>query len=147
MEKTGQHDAAKQGWLVPGNLKYDRNNFWVRCDGNMAVIGLTDYGQWTIGDILYLETAESGWVLSFGKKFGSIESGKWVGNLLAPLSCTVIESNPLLKENPGHINEAPYAEGWLLTVILHDAKEMDTLMDPTVYARWVDMRAEEEKVL
>lgn len=122
---------------IPRDLLYDRNNYWVKVEGSEAVIGLTDYGQNTTGDVIYLELPPVGSVIRRGEVFGSIESGKWVGKLTAPVTGEVIEVNSGLADDPGEVNRSPYTSGWLIRVKLEDPSELEYLLRPDEYREWV----------
>ncbi len=124
-------------WLVPEDLLYDRNNYWVKVIGNEAVIGLTHYGQSTTGDVIYLELPPVGTMVRRGEGFGSIESGKWVGKLIPPVTGEVTEINSRAATNPGEVNRAPYTTGWLMKVRLRDPSELESLMPPEAYREWI----------
>jgi glycine cleavage system H protein len=132
---------------IPENLFYDTNDFWIKVNGEEAVVGMTDYGQSNTGDILYLELSRAGEIFKQGDKFGSIESGKWVGNLTAPLSGAVLDSNNELERNPRKVNIDAYGEGWMYRIKLSDPNELKSLMACREYAAWVAEQetSEEEK--
>lgn len=132
-------------WQVPEDLYYDRNDYWVKIQGDEAVIGLTAFGQYNTGDILYLELPAEGTALARGKKIGSIESGKWVGKLTAPLTGQVIESNQKVESNPHIVNQDAFGEGWLYRMLLQDPAEVAELMNATGYDRWIDEQIQKEK--
>lgn len=137
MEKTCDRNKSLADWQVCENLKYDANNFWVKVEGGQASIGLTDYGQWVIGDILYLELAQEGASIEKGGRFGSIESGKWVGNLVSPVNGSVVESNAAVSADPRHVNLDPYGTGWMMKVALEPGKDLGHLMDFAAYQEWM----------
>ena len=122
--------------LIPENLYYDQNDFWVKVNGHLAVVGMTDYGQKNTGDILYLEIAEPGTYVKRGEKCGSIESGKWVGNLLAPLSGVIMERNNEAELNPRIVNFDAYGEGWLYQIQISDFEQLNSLLTAGEYAEW-----------
>jgi len=124
-------------WLVPEDLLYDRNNYWVKVNGNEAVIGLTHYGQSTTGDVIYLELPPVGTIVRRGESFGSIESGKWVGKLILPVTGEITETNSKATTSPGEVNRAPYTTGWLMKVRLQDPSELESLMTPEAYREWI----------
>ncbi|HPA07219.1 MAG TPA: glycine cleavage system protein GcvH [Methanoregulaceae archaeon] len=128
-------------WMIHEDVKYDRNNFWVKTEGRIAYIGLSDYGQWVIGDILYLDLVPQGAELLKGERFGSVESGKWVGNLMAPVSGHVREYNPAVVADPRVIQEDPYGKGWIMKVELESIEESETLLDHAAYAEFVKEQA------
>ncbi|NMA62435.1 MAG: glycine cleavage system protein GcvH [Syntrophomonadaceae bacterium] len=131
---------------IPEELLYDKNNYWVKVMGEEVLIGLTEYGQSTTGDILYLELVPEDTVLPRGEQFGSIESGKWVGQLTAPVSGVVVERNRDIEASPRQVNAHPYEQGWLVRVKLIDPGELESLMGAADYTRWVEeqIRLDEE---
>lgn len=132
-------------WRVPEELLYSTDNYWVKVDGNEVTIGLTEYGQSTTGDILYLDLIPVGTVIQRGENFGSIEAGKWVGNLVAPVSGVVLESNPLVEANPRRLNTDPYGEGWMLKVKLGNPGEARLLMNADAYRQWMEYQIRREQ--
>ena len=134
-------------YAIPEDLLYDTNDFWIKVNGEIAVIGMTDYGQSNTGDILYLELSPGGETFQQGERFGSIESGKWVGNLTAPLSGVVLDSNREVEGNPRKVNADAYGEGWMLRIKLSNPDELKSLMASQEYAQWVDeqIKCEMEK--
>ena len=126
-----------ENWLIRENLKYDQNNFWIRIEDRLASIGLSDYGQWVIGDILYLDLAPEGATIVRGEKFGSVESGKWVGNLIAPVNGRVLECNPLVVSEPRQIQVDPYGTGWIMKVELVSDDEIGSLLDHATYVEFI----------
>jgi len=125
-------------WLIREDRKYDRNHFWIKIEDRSAYIGLTDYGQWVIGDILYLDLSPEDASIAMGEKFGSVESGKWVGNLISPINGRVLENNPGVVTDPRQINVDPYGTGWMMRVALESGSEIESLIDPMAYAAWVN---------
>jgi glycine cleavage system H protein len=138
--------TQNRNWLIQKDLKYDTNNFWVNVDGKIAYIGLTDYGQWTIGDVLYLDLEPEGTAIVKGQKFGSIESGKWVGNLLSPVDGVIEKNNALVLANPQQINIDPYGAGWIIRAELESEKAAESLLDYMVYALWVEKQVERDSL-
>lgn len=126
-----------ENWKVKEDLKYDSNNFWVKIEGHQALIGLSDYGQWVIGDILYIELGQEGAKIQKGESFGSVESGKWVGNLIAPVSGHVLACNNPAVDDPHIIQEDPYGTGWLISVELASDREIPSLFDCAAYVEFV----------
>lgn len=124
-------------WQVREDLQYDSNNFWIDIKGGQALIGLTDYGQWVIGDILYIELGQEGATMNKGERFGSIESGKWVGNLIAPVSGRILESNPAAVNDPRQIQANPYGAGWLLKVKLDSDDGSGSLLNCAAYVEFI----------
>ena len=126
-----------ENWQIREGLKYDSNNFWVEIEGHQALIGLSDYGQWVIGDILYLDLAPEGSILAKGEKFGSVESGKWVGNLISPVNGLVLKSNAAVVAQPQQIQTDPYGTGWMVRIELAAEGEGASLLDDAAYAEFV----------
>lgn len=122
---------------IPENLYYDQNDLWIKIEGSLAVIGMSEDGQKNTGDVLYLELAAPGTVLRRGEKFGSIESGKWVGNLNAPLSGVVEETNRAVERSPRQVNRDAYGQGWMIRLVLSHPEELQSLMTSTEYADWL----------
>ncbi|HLZ64278.1 MAG TPA: glycine cleavage system protein GcvH [Ktedonosporobacter sp.] len=125
----------------PDNLKYSKSDEWVRVEGDQAVIGITDYAQDQLGDIVYVElpwnASES---LEHEAKFGDIESVKATSELLSPLSGTIVKANEALKDQPELINDDPYDQGWMLVVKLADPAELDDLMNAEQYLSYLQGR-------
>ena len=118
---------------VPEDLHYSKDHEWVRVDGDVAIIGITDYAQNSLGDVVYVELPKAGEEFSANEPFGSVESVKAVSDVFAPMSGEVTEVNEALKETPEKINEDPYGEGWMVRVRLTDPSEADSLMDVNAY--------------
>lgn len=121
----------------PDDLKYTKDHEWVRVDANIATVGITDYAQHSLGDIVYLELPNEGEVFSKGDTIGVVESVKAVSDVFTPMSGEVTEVNDPLKEAPETLNEDCYGEGWLYRIELNAIEEMDELMDHTQYAAFV----------
>ena len=125
----------------PEDLKYSKEHEWARLEGDGLVVGITDYAQDSLGEIVYVELPEEGSQVSRGEAFGVVESTKAVSDLYAPVSGTVGEVNDTLLDNPELINEDPYEDGWMIRITLSDEKEVADLMDAAEYATFL----EEEK--
>ena len=121
----------------PDDLKYTKEHEWVRVNGEIATIGITDYAQEQLGDIVYLELPSEGELVEQGEPFGVVESVKAVSDLYAALSGTVLEINDPLVENPETLNEDCYEEGWLIKVKVSDLKELKELMDSKQYQAFI----------
>ncbi len=132
-------------YVIPENLLYDTNDFWIKVNGEEAIVGMTDYGQSNTGDILYLELFPAGETFRQGDKFGSIESGKWVGNLTAPLSGTILDINQEIELNPRKVNADAYGEGWMYKIKISNPEEVTALMPYQQYTRWVAEQIENEE--
>lgn len=123
---------------VPSNLKYSREHEWVKVEGNRAIIGITDFAQSELGDIVFVELPEAGAELSANATFGTVESVKTVSDLYAPLSGTIVEVNAALVDSPEKVNEAPYEDGWMVVIELQDASEVDALLDAAAYSEHIN---------
>jgi len=117
----------------PKNLKYHKEHDWARIEGDVAVLGVTDYAQEALGDIVYIELPEVGTEVSAGSTYAEIESVKAVSDVYAPLSGTIVETNEEVVDAPELINESPYEDGWLIKVKLSDPAELDELMSAEEY--------------
>ncbi len=123
----------------PSELKYSKTHEWVRMEGEKeVVIGITDYAQQELGDIVYLELPEEGDVVEKDSAFGVIESTKATEDLYAPVSGTVIEVNTPLLDSPEVINEDPYGDGWMIRVEIDDQSELDDLMSAEDYMKYIE---------
>ncbi|MCS6775136.1 MAG: glycine cleavage system protein GcvH [Chloroherpetonaceae bacterium] len=122
---------------IPDNVRYSHTHEWVRCEGDIATIGITDHAQSELGDITYLDLPEVGRVLQRDERFGEIESVKAVSELFSPVSGEVIEVNAGAVDATEVINEDPYGNGWMVRVRLQDPSELDTLMSAEEYARLI----------
>jgi len=118
---------------IPANLKYAEDHEWVRVEGDNAVIGITDFAQNQLGDIVFVELPEPGTEVAPGKAVGSIESVKAVNELFCPLSGTVTEVNTELENSPQSLNSDPYEAGWIFKIRLGKPAELDGLMDADAY--------------
>ena len=125
----------------PANLKYSKSDEWVRVEGENAVIGITDYAQDQLGDIVYIELPwdKSGSV-AHEAKFGDIESVKATSELTSPISGEVVEVNEALKDTPELINDQPYEAGWMVTVKMSNPSELDSLMSADEYKQYLQGR-------
>ncbi|MEW6757081.1 MAG: glycine cleavage system protein GcvH [Acidobacteriota bacterium] len=122
---------------VPGDLKYTKTHEWVRASGGEAVVGVTDFAQHELGDIVFVEAPEAGAAVTAGSPMGSVESVKAVSELNAPVSGTVSAANDALKDHPELLNQDPYGEGWIVKIALSDAAEIGGLMDAEAYGKYV----------
>lgn len=116
----------------PTDLKYTKEHEWVRLDGGTGTVGITDFAQQQLGDVVYVELPEVGATLTAGQVFGTIESVKAVSELYAPVSGEVIEVNTSLKDRPDEVNSKPH-ESWMVKVKLANAGDADALMDAAAY--------------
>lgn len=122
---------------APDNLKYTKDHEWIKIEGNTATIGVTDYAQEQLGDIVYAELPEEGETVSKDGTFGVLESVKAVSDCYSPLSGKVLEVNTVLTENPETVNQDPYDDGWMIKVEIANSAELDGLMDNIAYKAFV----------
>lgn len=115
------------------SIKYTQEHEWVRLDGDTATVGITDFAQKELGDIVFIEIETEGETLDKEEVFGTIEAVKTVSDLFMPMSGEVVEVNPKLEENPALVNTDPMGEGWLIKVKVRDASEMDDLLTEEAY--------------
>lgn len=118
---------------VPSELKYARSDEWVRVEGDVATIGITDYAQHELGEIVYIELPAVGANVSPGVAFGVVESVKAVGELNAPIGGEVVESNLPLADEPSIVNESPYERGWMIKIKIADPAALSGLLDAAAY--------------
>jgi glycine cleavage system H protein len=118
---------------VPEELKYTKEHEWARVDGDRLTVGITDFAQDALGDVVYVDVPEAGTQVRAGEPFGEVESTKSVSDLFAPVSGTVLESNTLLADSPEVVNRDPYGEGWMIILAPSDPSEMEALLDPAAY--------------
>ena len=122
---------------IPDNLKYTRDHEWVRVEGDMAWVGITDYAQGELGDIVFVEIETVGETLEKGETFGTVEAVKTVSDVLMPVSGEILEANPVLVDTPEIVNQDPYGEGWMVKVKLSNPAELDELMDAGGYEKMI----------
>lgn len=118
---------------VPAELKYTKDHEWVRVDGDIAIIGITEFAQGELGDIVYVEIETEGETLDKEEVFGSVEAVKTVSDLFMPVSGEIIEFNSDLESSPETVNNDPYGEGWMIKVKMSDSSELDGLLDAAGY--------------
>jgi len=126
----------------PTDRKYTKEHEWIQVNGNSATIGITDYAQQSLGDIVFVETPKVGAELTAGKTFGTVESVKAVSDLFAPLTGKVVKVNSPLSESPEYVNEDPYDEGWMIQIALANPDELKSLMDADTYQTFIREQAE-----
>jgi len=119
---------------VPADLKYTKDHEWIRIEGEVATIGITDFAQGELGDIVYIEIESLNDTLDAEAVFGSVEAVKTVSDLFMPLSGKIIELNGALEDSPETVNEDPYGEGWMVKVRLNDLSEIEGLLDAEAYS-------------
>ncbi len=126
---------------VPSDLKYSKEHEWVRIDGNRVTIGITDYAQDSLGDIVFVELPAVGDTLEKDDTFGVVESVKAASDIFTPLSGKVVEVNEALEEAPETINNDPYGEGWIVVLELSDPSELDDLLSAEEYQAFLEENA------
>jgi glycine cleavage system H protein len=123
--------------MDPNDLKYARDHEWARAEGDRATVGITDYAQTQLNEIVYVDLPAVGTAVTGGRPFGEVESTKSVSDLHSPVSGTIVGRNDALDKNPELINADPYGQGWLIVVEMTDPGELDQLMDAEAYAQMV----------
>ena len=117
----------------PAGLKYTKDHEWIKVDGNEAYIGITEFAQRELGDIVYIDIATLGKEIAKDEVFGTVEAVKTVSDLFMPVAGTITELNPALDKQPELVNSDPYGEGWMVKVILTDASSVDELLSAESY--------------
>ena len=118
---------------IPENLLYTEDHEWIRVEGDIAYIGITDFAQKELGDIVYVEIETEGETLDKGEVFGTVEAVKTVSDLFLPLSGEITEFNTVLEDEPEKVNSDPYGEGWMIKVKISDTSEIEGLMSDADY--------------
>jgi glycine cleavage system H protein len=122
----------------PDDLKYSREHEWARSEEGRVRVGITDFAQDALGDVVYVDLPEVGTAVTAGQAFAEVESTKSVSDVYAPVSGTIVERNGALEERPELVNEQPYGDGWLVVIHLTDASELEALLDASAYRAFVD---------
>jgi glycine cleavage system H protein len=117
----------------PEKIKYTADHEWIRIEGQFGWVGITDYAQGELGDIVYIEIPAVGTKVEKGKSFGTIEAVKAVSDLFAPVAGEVLEINTELKDHPEVVNKDPYGKGWMVKIAITDPAQVDTLLDVQAY--------------
>lgn len=123
---------------IPENLKYTKDHEWIRVEGDEAYVGITDYAQGELGDIVFLEIETEGETLAKEEVFGTIEAVKTVSDMFMPVGGEVVEVNEKLEETPEIVNKDPYGDGWLIKIKLSDTSELDELLDVDAYKKLLE---------
>jgi glycine cleavage system H protein len=121
----------------PDNLRYTKDHEWIKPEGGIATIGITDYAQKELGDIVYVEVETIGKELNAGDVFGTVEAVKTVSDLYMPIRGTITELNPELTKAPELVNNDPYGKGWMIKVKVNNPSDVDSLMDAAAYKAMV----------
>ena len=122
---------------IPAELKYTKDHEWVKIDGEIATIGITDFAQQELGDIVYIEIESVGETLDAEEVFGTVEAVKTVSDLFMPLSGEVLEFNAALEDTPESVNDDPYKSGWMIKVKIEDPSEISDLLDFDAYKQLI----------
>lgn len=122
---------------IPKDLRYSEEHEWVRVEGNLVKIGITDFAQHELGDIVFVELPEVGDEIKADEPFGSVESVKTVSELYAPISGKVVEVNEELGDSPEFVNESPYENAWMIVIEASDLSEVEKLMTPEQYEEMI----------
>jgi glycine cleavage system H protein len=117
----------------PPNLRYTKDHEWISLNGNVATIGITDFAQRELGDIVYVEVETIGKTLEAGVVFGTVEAVKTVSDLFLPVSGTILELNPALTNSPESVNSDPYGEGWMIKMTVDNPADVEALLDAAAY--------------
>ena len=121
----------------PENLKYSKDHEWIKVEGDTALVGITEFAQGELGEIVYVDVTTEGETIAKDGVFGSVEAVKTVSDLLMPVSGEVLEVNADLEDKPELINEDPYGKGWIIKVALSDAAELDSLLSAADYKKLI----------
>lgn len=123
---------------IPTELKYSQNHEWVRVDGNRVIVGIDDYAQSQLGDVVFVELPEVDAAVTCGDSFSVVESVKAVSDIYAPVSGKIIEVNEILADSPECINQDPYGQGWIAVIEFTDKAEIDGLLDSEAYQKMLE---------
>ena len=122
---------------IPETLKYTKDHEWVKIEGNTATVGITDFAQGELGDIVFVDIDTVGKALNANDIFGTVEAVKTVSDLYLPMAGTITEINPELEGNPENVNKDPYGKGWMVKMTIDNPAEADLLMDAAAYGQLV----------
>jgi glycine cleavage system H protein len=122
---------------IPTNLKYSKDHEWISMDGDVATVGITEFAQKELGDIVYVEVETLDQTLDKDEVFGTVEAVKTVSDLFVPMAGEIIEFNEDLERNPENVNSDPYGKGWMVKVKVTDASQWDELLDSDAYAKLI----------
>jgi glycine cleavage system H protein len=123
---------------IPQELKYSQNHEWVRVDGDRIIVGIDDYAQSQLGDVVFVELPEVDAVVACGDSFSVVESVKAVSDIYAPVSGKIIEVNEMLVDTPECMNQDPYGQGWIAVIEFIDKAELDSLLDSEAYRKMLE---------
>jgi glycine cleavage system H protein len=122
----------------PDDLRYTKEHEWARLEGARVRVGITDFAQDALGDVVYVDLPEVGAAVEAATPFGEVESTKSVSDVYSPVTGTIAERNPLIEDRPELVNEQPYGDGWLIVITLADGASLDGLMDAATYRSFVE---------
>ena len=142
----GDAQAAAEPWTdqegrlveYPDDVRYTKEHEWARAEANGVRVGITDYAQDALGDVVYVDLPEVGAAVRAGQPLGEVESTKSVSDVFSPLDGAVTDRNPLIEEHPELVNEQPYGDGWLVVIEVADPATIDALMDADAYRTFVE---------
>lgn len=123
---------------VPEELRYSSDHEWIRVDGNKITLGITDYAQDALGDVVFVDVPDVGTAVTVGASFSEVESTKSVSDIYSPVTGSIVEVNAELGDEPERLNDDPYGEGWICVIELADPTELDQLMDAAGYTALVE---------
>jgi glycine cleavage system H protein len=123
---------------VPEDLRYSTDHEWVRIDGKRVVLGITDYAQDALGDVVFVDVPEVGTTVAAGDSFSEVESTKSVSDIYAPVGGVIVETNNELGDNPERLNDDPYGDGWICVIEVADTADLEALMDAAAYQALID---------
>ncbi len=118
---------------IPSELKYTKDHEWIKVDGDILTLGITDFAQGELGDIVYVEVETVDETLDADEVFGTVEAVKTVSDLFLPVSGEIIEFNEILEDEPEKVNADPYGDGWMIKIKMSDSSQLDTLLDADAY--------------
>lgn len=130
-------------YQIPDDLKYHAEHMWARVEDDLVIVGITDFAAKLAGDIVYVDMPMEGDEVTKDKPFGTVETGKWVGKVYAPLSGEVVEYNEEVEDDALIINEDPYGEGWIIKIRPEDISGFEDLLSATDYVPLIDAKLEE----
>ena len=122
---------------IPAELRYTREHEWIRVEGEVAYVGITDYAQSELGEIVFLDINTQGETLAQNEVFGSVEAVKTVSDLNMPVTGEVLEVNEVINDQPELVNNDPYGEGWMIKIQIQDSAELETLLDAAAYQEMI----------
>lgn len=122
---------------VPGDLKYTKDHEWIRIEGDVAFVGITDFAQGELGDVVFVEIETVGETLKKEEAFGTIEAVKTVSDIFMPISGEILEMNPLIESSPDVVNKDPYGKGWMIKIKITDPSEADGLLSAEKYGQLI----------